>query len=111
MKNKGLVKEIINWCADNHTESFCVTFDYSGHVEQLSVCAISGGYNTPRETLRKAFYSDSAAKGDILCIFQAIKLFKEEHDEWYSVDSMKRVKEFEIKTLKAKLKVLGVDCE
>ena len=90
-----VINKITNWCLENHSDTFCCNFQLSGYVNWLELDLTSGGHDVNRDKFSCDFIKlDKEYPLKYLNeLFEDIKEFKKEHDDWYSPENIKKVKE------------------
>lgn len=102
IEQKGieLLKEMMAWCVDNNSDEFCCFANFSGHVYNLDIDLISGGYDKPVDNYKKMnlYYGkhiDVGGSGTehMKIVFEEMKGFKKEHDVKFSDENVAKTKD------------------
>lgn len=92
-----IVKKISAWCFEHNSKTFTCDFEFSAHVNWIEVEIISGGYDTPRDSLKiKDGYLQTNKEWSLKEaseFFEDMILFKKEHDEWFSDENLAKQEE------------------
>lgn len=110
MNNETLkmAKQISDWCLDNNSKAFTCFFNFSGHVNLISVRMRSGGYDNCHKEKDLDAYTEAGETPD--GFLNEMKEFKAEHDAWFSPEAVAEQEEAgkvkRIASIKAELATL-----
>ena len=92
-KEMRLVRLIMNFCMENHSEDFCCVFGFAGYVNQVDVRISSGGDKHPVAIYDDSIYADwDSSYKDLVEMYKDMKHFKREHDKNFSVENQEKIK-------------------